>query len=70
MLAQFYHEFFGKLLEARWIRVQLIRPIGDLNHILGRDENEIVCWIAFKRSQKVLKVNKRLMDNRSTLRQM
>jgi hypothetical protein len=32
MLSQFDHKFLRKLLEASWIRVQLISPIGDLKH--------------------------------------
>ena len=70
MLSQFDHKFLRKLLEASWIRVQLIRPIGDLEHILGRHKHEIVRRIRFKRSKEVLKVNKRLMDNRGALRQI
>ena len=70
MLSQFDHKFLRKLLEASWIRVQLISPLGDLKHILGRNKNEIVCWIRFKRRKEVLKVNKRLMDNRRALRRL
>ena len=70
MLSQFDQKFLRKLLEASWIRVQLISPIGDLKHILGRNKNEIVRWIRFKRDKEVLKVNKRLMDNRGALRQI
>jgi hypothetical protein len=70
MFSQFDHEFLRKLLEASWIRVQLISPIGDLKHILGWNKNEIVRWIRFKRDKEVLKVNKRLMDNRGALRQI
>jgi hypothetical protein len=70
MLSQFDHKFLRKLLEASWIRVQLISPIGDLKHILGRNKHEIVRRIRFKRGKEVLKVNKRLMDNRGALRQI
>ena len=70
MLSQFDHKFLRKLLEASWIRVQLISPIGDLKHILGRNKHEIVRWIRFKRGKEVLKVNKGLMDNRGALGQI
>ena len=70
MLSQFDHEFFSKLFEARWIRVQLIRPIGDLKHLLGRNQDKIVRWIARERRQKVLKIDKRLSNNRGALRQI
>ena len=70
MPSRFDHKFFRKLLEASWIRVQLISPIGNLKHLLGRNENEIVRWIARERRQQVLKIDKRLANNRGALRQI
>ena len=70
MLSQFDHEFFSKLFETRWIRVQLISPIRDLKHLLGRNQDKVVRWIARERRQKVLKIDKRLSNNRSTLPQI
>ena len=70
MLSQFDHKFLRELLEASWIRVQLISPIGDLKHILGRNKHEIVRRIRLKRSKEVLKIDKRLANNRGALRQI